>query len=82
MESPGEALRGDSGRRAHLCHRGGIVTGFIQASLYVFAGCAALGLLPAAVLAAKAGILRMFILALLIVAVVMWVLCTAAGGYR
>ena len=58
------------------------MNGFISACLYVFAGCAALGLIPAAVLAAKARSLAGVIIALPIAAFVIWVLVTAAGGYR
>ncbi len=52
---------------------------FIGVCLYVFAGCAALGLLPAAVLAARARQPAMFVLSLLIAAFVIFVLVTAAG---
>ena len=55
------------------------MTAFIRVCLYVFAGCAALGLLPAAVLAAKARQPAMFVLALLIAAFVVFVLVTAAS---
>ena len=55
------------------------MTTFLGVCLYVFAGCAALGLLPAAVLAAKARQPAMLVLALLIAAFVIFVLVTAAG---
>ena len=55
------------------------MTGVIKASLYVFAGCAALGLIPAAVLAAKTRNVAGFVLALLVAAFVMFVLITAAA---
>lgn len=58
------------------------MTGVIKASLYVFAGCAALGLIPAAVLAAKARQPVMLVTAFLIAGFVVFVLVTAAGGYR
>lgn len=61
---------------------GGIVTGFISACLYLFAVCAALGLIPAAVLAARAGQRKPAAGALLVAAFVVWVLVTAAGGYQ
>lgn len=52
---------------------------FIGVCLYVFAGSAALGLLPAAVLAARARQPVMFVLSLLIAAFVIFVLITAAA---
>jgi len=55
------------------------MTTFLSTCLYVFAGCAALGLLPAALLAAKARQLVMFVIALLIAAFVIFVLVAAAG---
>ena len=55
------------------------MTNFIRVCLYIFAGCAALGMLPAAVLAAKARQPVMFVLALLIAAFVVFVLVTAAS---
>ena len=58
------------------------MTGFIQGCLYVFAGCAARGLIPAVVLAAKAGRAAGLILAVAVAVFVVWVLLTAAGGYR
>jgi len=55
------------------------MTTFVSVCLYVFAGCAALGLLPAAVLAARARQPAMFVISLLIAAFVIFVLVTAAG---
>ena len=55
------------------------MTTFVRVCLYVFAGCAALGMLPAAVLAAKARQPAMLVVALLIAAFVIFVLVTAAG---
>ena len=62
------------------------MTTFLQASLYVFAGCAALGMLPVAILAAMSrpatGMgrsLAAFMLALAVAGLVMFVLITAAG---
>ena len=55
------------------------MTTFVRVCLYVFAGCAALGLLPAAVLAARARQPAMLVLSLLIAAFVIFVLITAAG---
>ena len=52
---------------------------FLQGCLYVFAGCAALGLIPAAVLAAKARQPAMFAASLLAAAFVIFVLVAAAG---
>ena len=54
------------------------MTSFVSVCLYVFAGCAALGLLPAAVLAARARQPAMFVLSLLIAAFVIFILVTAA----
>ena len=54
------------------------MTAFISVCLYVFAGCAVLGLLPAAVLAARARQPAMFVLSLLIAAFVIFVLVAAA----
>ena len=58
------------------------VTDVIRASLYAFAGCAALGLIPASVLAAKARQPAMVVLAAVIAAWAIFVLVTAARGYR
>ncbi len=55
------------------------MTTFVGVCLYVFAGCAALGMLPAAVLAAKARQPAMFAIAIIIAAFVIFVLVTAAG---
>jgi hypothetical protein len=55
------------------------MTTFVGVCLYIFAGCAALGLLPAAVLAAKARQPAMLVVALLVAAFVIFVLVTAAG---
>ncbi len=52
---------------------------FLQVCLYVFAGCAALGLIPAGVLAARAGNAAGLILALVVAAFVIFVLVTAAA---
>jgi F0F1-type ATP synthase membrane subunit c/vacuolar-type H+-ATPase subunit K len=52
---------------------------FLKICLYIFAACAALGLLPAALLAARARQPAMFVLSLLIAAFVIFVLVTAAG---
>ena len=65
--------------QAAAAGEGGIVTGFISACLYVFAGCAALGLIPAAVLAARAGQRKLTVVPVLVAVFVIWVLCTAAG---
>jgi hypothetical protein len=54
------------------------VTTFLEACLYVFAGCAALGLIPAAVIAAKVRYLGGFVMALLIAAFVMFILIASA----
>jgi hypothetical protein len=55
------------------------MTTFVRVCLYVFAGCAALGMLPPAVLAAKARQPVMLVVALLVAAFVIFVLVTAAG---
>jgi hypothetical protein len=55
------------------------MTTFVSVCLYIFAGCAALGLLPAALLAARARQPVMFVISLLIAAFVIFVLVTAAG---
>ena len=55
------------------------MTSFISVCLYIFAGCAALGLLPAAVLAARARQPVMIAISLLIAAFVIFVLVTAAA---
>ncbi len=58
------------------------MTTFIRVSLYVFAACAALGLLPAAVLAARARQHAMIVVTLFVAAFVIFVLVTAAGDLR
>jgi hypothetical protein len=55
------------------------MTTFLSVCLYIFAGCAALGLLPAALLAARARQPAMLLISLLIAAFVIFVLVTAAG---
>jgi hypothetical protein len=55
------------------------MTTFLSISLYAFAGCAALGMVPAFVLAAKARQPAMAVLALLVAAFVIYVLVAAAG---
>ena len=54
------------------------MTSFLRASLYIFAVCAALGMLPASVLAAKARQPAMVVIALLIATYVIYVLVSAA----
>jgi heme/copper-type cytochrome/quinol oxidase subunit 2 len=55
------------------------MTTFLAVCLYIFAGCAALGLLPAAVLAARARQHAMIVMSLLIAAFVIFVLVSAAA---
>jgi hypothetical protein len=55
------------------------MTTFLSVCLYIFAGCAALGLLPAALLAARARQPAMIVMSLLIAAFVIFVLVSAAG---
>lgn len=55
---------------------------FLQVFLYLFAVCAALGIIPAAVLAARAMSAAGVILALVVAAIVIFVLVTAAGELR
>ena len=55
------------------------MTGFISACLYLFAVCAALGLIPAAVLAVRERSASLAVLSLLVAAFFMFVLITAAG---
>ncbi len=55
------------------------MTTFLRASLYIFAGCALLGILPAAVLAAKSRSPAMAVFALVVAAFVVYVLVAAAG---
>lgn len=52
---------------------------FLRICLYIFAACAALGLLPAAVLAARARQPAMIVLTLLVATFVIFVLVTSAG---
>jgi len=52
---------------------------FLSTCLYIFAGCAALGLLPAAVLAARARQPLMFIVSLIVATFVVFVLVAAAA---
>lgn len=52
---------------------------FLSVCLYVFAGCAALGLLPAAVLAARARQPAMVVGSVFIAGFVIFVLVSAAG---
>ena len=54
----------------------------LAVSLYVFAGCAGLGLIPSAVLAAKARKPWMALAAFLAAAYVIYVLAGAAGRIR
>jgi hypothetical protein len=51
---------------------------FLGVSLYVFAGCAALGMIPSFLLAAKARKPGMALIALLVAAYVIYVLVAAA----
>jgi hypothetical protein len=55
---------------------------FISDSLYVFAVCALLGLTPAVVLAGKARQPAMLVVAAFVAAFVIFVLITAARGFR
>jgi len=52
---------------------------FLRTCLYIFAACAALGLLPAAILAARARQPAMLILSLLVATFVIFVLVASAG---
>jgi hypothetical protein len=52
---------------------------FLSICLYIFAACAALGLLPAAVLAARARQPVMIVMSLLVAAFVVFVLVASAG---
>jgi spore maturation protein SpmA len=56
-----------------------MVSTFLSICLYVFAGCAALGLLPAAVLAARARRPVMIVMSLLVATFVVFVLVASAG---
>lgn len=55
---------------------------FLSTCLYIFAGCAALGLLPASILAARARQPAMIAVSLLAAGFVMFVLISAAGRLR
>jgi len=55
------------------------MTTFLSTSLYIFAGCAALGLLPAALLAARAKQPAMVVLSVVVAGFVIFVLVDAAG---
>jgi spore maturation protein SpmA len=52
---------------------------FLRTCLYIFAACAALGLLPAAILSARARQPAMVILSLLVATFVIFVLVASAG---
>ena len=52
---------------------------FLSTCLYIFAGCAVLGLLPAAILAARARQPVLVIISLIVAAFVVFVLVAAAG---
>ena len=52
---------------------------FLSTCLYVFAACAALGLLPAAILAARARQPVLIIMSLIVATFVVFVLVAAAG---
>lgn len=52
---------------------------FLSVCLYAFAGCAALGLIPAAVMSALAGQPRLVAYVLAVAGFVMFVLISAAG---
>jgi len=58
------------------------VSAVLAGCLYVFAVCAALGLVPAALLAARAGQRTTTVTVLVIAAFVIWVLVNAAGNLR
>lgn len=55
------------------------MTTFLRVSLYVFAACTVLGILPAAMLAAKARTPVMAVFAVVVAAFVVFVLIAAAG---
>jgi hypothetical protein len=55
------------------------MTTFLGVSLYIFAGCAALGLIPPALLASRERKPALVIVALLIAAYVIYVLISAAA---
>jgi hypothetical protein len=54
------------------------MSAFLRICLYIFAACAALGLLPAAILAARARQLGMIVLSLLVATFVIFVLVASA----
>ena len=58
------------------------MSAFLAGCLYVFAVCAALGLLPAALLAARAGQRATTAGVILVAAFVIWVLVSAAGDLK
>jgi hypothetical protein len=55
------------------------MTTLLRVSLYAFAGCAALGMLPVALIAARERRLAAVLLALLVAGYAMFVLIAAAG---
>jgi hypothetical protein len=55
------------------------MSAFLRTCLYIFAACAALGLLPAAILAARARQPVMIVVSLVVAAFVVFVLVAAAG---
>lgn len=55
---------------------------FLSVSLYVFAACAGLGLIPAAVMSGLAGQPRLVAYVLVVAAFAMFVLISAAGDLR
>jgi hypothetical protein len=67
-----------SGRRARTI-QGCAMTTVLKVSLYAFAGCAALGMLPVAILASRGRRPAAVLLALLIAGYAMFVLIAAAG---
>lgn len=58
------------------------MTAFLQVCLYVFAACTGLGLIPAAVLSARAGQPRLVAYVLVVAGFAMFVLISAAGDLR
>ena len=58
------------------------MTGFLSTALFVFAGCAVLGMVPPSVLAAKARKPAAAVMTLLIAAFVVYVLVAAAVALR
>lgn len=55
---------------------------FLSICLYIFAGCAGLGLIPAAAMSARAGQPRLVAYVLAVAGFVMFVLISAAGDLR